>query len=262
MTLFRFILLGDLPLLRILMRRVLGCVVFLALIIDLPYYVRQAKHRFPLLVIVKVISLLCLLVCATCACCATRRLLRFVRARQTAVAFLVSSALHAFQLVFFMRSASNSMCDDWLCLEREGDCTVNCIQIDGGPNKAIAVLHIAAVCVLLTVQVTPSQPALASLFFDLSSESQQIEVTPDRSFSFELVKPEEPSDESSMQRSVMKLGPHSKDLKSNDKSLDNTLGKPQDQSLGQPQAQSKVNQSLGQPLGKAEVDSLFIKATY
>jgi hypothetical protein len=135
------------------MRKSLCLIVFIAIVIDLPYYIRQADDRFPLLVSIKVASLLCSFVSLASGCIAASKLLGFVRIRQTAATFVISAVVHAFQLVFFMRSASNSMCDDWICFERDGDCKVSTRQLDDGPGKPEAFLHIVALCVLLTVQV-------------------------------------------------------------------------------------------------------------
>jgi hypothetical protein len=135
------------------MRKNLCLAVFIAIVIDLPYYVRQADDRFPLLVSVKAASLLFSFISLASGCIASSKFLGFVRTRQTAVTFVISAVVHAFQLVFFMSSASNSMCDDWLCFERDGDCKVNTRQLDDGPGKPEAFLHILALCVLLTVQV-------------------------------------------------------------------------------------------------------------
>mmetsp|Transcript_28884 Transcript_28884/g.51490 ORF Transcript_28884/g.51490 Transcript_28884/m.51490 type:complete len:128 (+) Transcript_28884:2475-2858(+) len=127
------------------MRQLLSLVVFIALIIDLPYYVPQANRRFPILVCVKVACLVLSFMSLVCGCYAAKKLLKL-----TGVTFAISSFVHTFQLVFFMRSAAYTLCEDWICLERHGDCDIE------GPGNPQAYLHMLALCVLLTLQVTPT----------------------------------------------------------------------------------------------------------
>lgn len=60
------------------MRQFLSLCVFIALIIDIPYYVPQASQRFPLLICVKVASLLASFSSFMCVCYAAKKVMALV----------------------------------------------------------------------------------------------------------------------------------------------------------------------------------------